>query len=189
MSVQWMYPNVNLNLTISAQLYTKTFVFTNRDAVENKDGTECVNWLLLLDTLNWKTLQKLYIVFIYSFIYFYPINFIIFTKMTGTWATKDWKSCGVLKNEVINVQEQTMPRPLTDSITCADLWGVWALCLPLLRVTVVDITASQQEGPGIEPWTSQDFFAQREQCGLLLVLQFLPIRPNTSFSVILRAVS
>lgn len=135
MSVQWMYPNVNLNLTISAQLHTKTFVFTNRDAVENKDGTECVNWLLLLDTLNWKTLQKLYIVFIYSFIYFYPINLIIFTKMTGTWATKDWKSCGVLKNEVINVQEQTMPRPLTDSITCADLWGVWALCLPLLRVT------------------------------------------------------
>lgn len=104
-----MYPNVNLNLTISAQLHTNTFVFTNRDAVENKDGTECVNWLLLLDTLNWKTLQKLYIVFIYSFIYFYPINLIIFTKMTGTWATKDWKSCGVLKNEVINVQEHATP--------------------------------------------------------------------------------
>lgn len=55
--------------------------------------------------------------------------------------------------------------------------------------TAVGITASQQEGPGIEPWTSQDFFAQREQCGLLLVLQFVPVRLNTSFSVILRAVS
>lgn len=147
MSVQWMYPNVNLNLTISAQLHTKTFVFTNRDAVENKDGTECVNWLLLLDTLNWKTLQKLYIVFIYSFIYFYPINFIIFTKITGTWAMKDWKSCGVLKNEVINVQEQTMPCPLTDSITCADLWGVWALCLLLQLHSSWDHCLSARE-----PW-------------------------------------
>ena len=51
---------------------------------------------MLLDTLNWKHYRK--------YILYLSIHLFIFTKMTGTWATKEWKSCGVLKNEVINVQ-------------------------------------------------------------------------------------
>lgn len=132
---------------------------------------------MLFDTLNWIH-EKDNI--LYSFTYFYLISFIVFFLNIGTGEAREWKRCGMFKM-LWMLRNKTTTLPLTDSITRADLRGVADPVLSWCRAFQNSSAVGRWSLVIMSPFCTELTL----QCSLQMVLQFLPIRLNTFFLVIL----